>query len=404
MARRVVITAMGMQSSLGNDSRTVLKNFISNQTRFQRFWVDPDVVVCPIDAFNLKALIGRCKNRRYLNKGAAFSVGAAMMAVGNSKLAKPFLKSAGLMVGTGPNLDMEEEFPRSRSGLIQWRRTPALWMLKFIANTPAALISQLAGINGESISIQTACTAGLQAVGEAFRKIKDGYLDLALAGAGDSRLSLSAMMAYKKARALYKKDGIADHACRPFDKARSGFVCGEGGAFFLLEPLEHARRRNAPVLAEITGYGASMDAHGMTAPEPDGKLAEKAVRASLTEARISPLRVQMISAHGTGTNANDATEVKVIERIFGSDGPPVMALKSWIGHLSAACGAVELALTLICLKHNYWPRIRNLTRPITSNVNFLRENLKLPVEIVLLQNFGFGGQNCALVVKKMIAT
>lgn len=400
MANRVVITAMGMQTSLGNDPRSVLGNFKSGQTRFQRFRLDPDVVVCPIEAFNLKHLIGRCKNRRYLNKGAAFSVGTALTTVNSSKLAKHRLKAAGLMVGTGPNLNIEEELPRGKSGLIQWRRAPALWMLKFIANTPAALISQLTGINGESISIQTACTAGLQAIGEAFRKIKDGYLDLALAGAGDSRLSLSAVMAYKKAQALCRKGGAADQACRPFDKTRNGFACGEGGAFFLLESLEYARRRNAPILAEIIGYGASMDAHGMTAPEPDGNLAERAVRASLKEARISPSMVQMISAHGTGTKANDATEIKVIERIFGSDGPPIMALKSWIGHLSAACGVVELGLTLICLKNNYWPRIRNLTQPITPNAKFLKEDLKSPVEIVLLQNFGFGGQNCALVIKK----
>jgi 3-oxoacyl-[acyl-carrier-protein] synthase II len=207
-------------------------------------------------------------------------------------------------------------------------------------------------------------------------------------------------MAYKKAQALFEGNAAADQALRPFDKTRKGFVCGEGGAFFLLESLEHAQKRSAPILAEIIGYAASMDAHGMTAPQPDGKWAEKAVRTALAEAKVSPDKVEMISAHGTGTRANDAVEAKVIERIFGSNGPPVMALKSWIGHLSAACGAAELGLTLICLKNNFWPHIRNLSQPINPNIKFLQENLNSPAEIVLLQNFGFGGQNCAMVIQK----
>ena len=304
------------------------------------------------------------------------------------------------MVGTGPNLDMAADFSRDSIGRVQWSRTPALWMLKFIANTPAALISQLTSLNGESLSIQTACAAGLQAVGEAYRKIKDGYLKIALAGAGDSRLSLTAIMAYKKAQALFSGKGAAERACRPFDKTRRGFVCGEGGAFFLLESLSHARQRKAPILAEIKGYGASMDAHGMTAPKPDGASALKAVYAALREADLKASDIAMISAHGTGTKANDAMEVKVIERLFGSFAPPVMALKSWTGHLSAACGAIELGLTLIGLKHNFWPPIRNLIEPINHKINFIQKELNSVAATILLQNFGFGGQNCALIIQK----
>ena len=400
MRHRVVITAMGIMSSLGNDPEKILENFRSGKTQFKRSQLDPDVVVCPVENFDLKAAIGRCKNRRYLNRGAAFSVAAALTAVKNSALTKEDLSNAGLMVGTGPNLDMDADFCRDRTGRIEWPGAPALWMLKFIANTPAALISQLTGIKGESLSIQTACTAGLQAVGEAFRKIKDGYLQLALAGAGDSRLSFTAIMAYKKARALFSGKGAADRACRPFDQTRHGFVCGEGGAFFLLESIEHAHRRKAPILAEIKGYGAGMDAHSMTAPKPDGESAQKAVCAALREADLTASDIAMVSAHGTGTKANDAMEVKVIERIFGSSTPPIMALKSWTGHLSAACGAIELGLTLISLENNFWPPIRNLTDPMSREINFIQKYLNLPAETILLQNFGFGGQNCALVIQK----
>lgn len=400
MKRRVVISGMGLQTSLGWNSDQILENLQCGRTRFQYSDSDPTAVVCPIKDFDLKAFTGRCKNRRYLNRGAAFSVGTAMAVVQQSGLSPEQLATAGLFVGTGPNLDMDGELPRNSNGRIEWQRMPALWLLKFIANTPAALISQLAGINGESLSLQTACTAGLAAVGEAFRKIRDGYLDLALAGAGDSRLNSGGIMAYQKAQALFSGNGPADQACRPFDDARSGFVSGEGGAFFLLESLEHARARKANILAEVSGFGASLDAFGMTAPEPEGKWAEAAIRKALADAGLCPEEIRMISSHGTGTSANDTVESKVLHRIFGPAGPPVMALKSWIGHLSAACGAVELALGLTCLGEGFWPHIRNLNHPCHRNINFLTDDLKSPAETLLIQNFGFGGQNCALVVQK----
>ncbi|MGD9209629.1 MAG: beta-ketoacyl-[acyl-carrier-protein] synthase family protein [Desulfobacteraceae bacterium] len=400
MAYRVVITAMGFITSLGRDEETILKNLRSGKTQFQRSKIDPDVVINPVMNFDLKAITGPCKNRRYLNRGAAFSTAAALLAVQKSGLLPEQLSKAGLFVGTGPNLDMDGVLPRNTLGEMEWGRTPALWMLKFIANTPAALISQFVGINGENLTVQTACTAGLTAIGEAFHKIKDGYLQLALAGAGDSRLNLGGLMAYKKAQALFNGQGAADQACRPFDINRGGFVSGEGGAFFLLESLEHAMARKAPIMAEIMGYATSMDAHGMTAPHPEGTFAEKAVKTALTEAKLAPSEIQMISSHGTSTLANDAVEALVLKRIFGPHGPTIMALKSWIGHLSAACGAVELALSLICQKAKFWPHIRNLIQPCEPHLTFLQKDREIRATNVLLENFGFGGQNCALIIRK----
>ncbi len=390
---------MGMHTSLGSDPDAVSANFQEERTGFQRSPQVAEVVICPVTSFDLKSLTGPCKNRRYLNRGAGFSVGAALSAVETSHLSPEQLSSAGLLVGTGPNLDMDAELPREKNGEVAWHRASALWLLKFIANTPAAVLSQLLNINGESLSIQTACTAGLTAVGEAFRKIGNGDLQVALAGAGDSRLSPGGIMAYRKAQALFSGPGAPDQACRPFDNHRKGFVCGEGGAFFILESLDHARRRKAPVLAEVKGFGASMDGHGMTAPNPSGRYAEQAVRKALEDAGLAPGDIQCVSAHGTGTPANDEVEAKVLARVFGHDGPPIAAFKSWIGHLSAACGA-ELALALVSLQKNVWPRIRNLDRPCAPHLNFLTRNLAMPVETVLLQNFGFGGQNCALVIQK----
>jgi 3-oxoacyl-[acyl-carrier-protein] synthase II len=221
-----------------------------------------------------------------------------------------------------------------------------------------------------------------------------------VAGGGDSRLNPGALLAYEKARALYTGPADPDQASRPFDRDRQGFVPGEGAAFFVLERADQALGRKAPILGEVCGYGASMDGHAMTAPQPEGRWAEQAVRRALADAGIEPGAVDIISSHGTGTPLNDAVEADLIERCFADRRPLVVALKSWIGHLAAACGAVELALCLSALASGQWPAIRNLADACNPNVNYARTGSQHNGNVVLLQNFGFGGQNAALVVKR----
>ena len=274
----------------------------------------------------------------------------------------------------------------------------ALWMLKFLPNTPASAIARLTNVHGENITIGNACAASLQAIGEGYRKIKDGYLDMALVGGGDSRLSPGGLLAYEKARALHLESGDTI-TYRPFDKNRNGFVPGEGGAFFLLESMGNALARRAPIHAEICGFGNAIDGFNMTAPRPDGKYGEKAVTAALAEAGLSPSQIDVVSSHGTGTILNDEMEADLIHRIYGSHRPLVIALKSWIGHLAAACGAVELAICLACLEHGFFPGIRNLESPCRDDIRWARESLSISPSTLVLENFGFGGQNCALVIK-----
>lgn len=250
--------------------------------------------------------------------------------------------------------------------------------------------------------MSTACATTLQVIGEAFRKIKTGYLTVAVAGGGDSRINPGAALAYKMAGALYTGCEDPEKAVKPFDRERSGFVMGEGGAFFVLERLEHARRRGAAILGEITGFGSSMDGGSMTAPDPTGRWMARAVQSALDESRLLPSQIDVISSHGTGTVLNDAMEAALFNTIFKTSRPKIIALKSWIGHLSTACGAVELALNLALMKHGFLPEIRNLVHPLADNLNFVTENQENTFQTLLLQNFGFGGQNGALVVKKWI--
>jgi len=398
MSRRVVITSVGVFSSLGFTLEQITDSMKNGRVAFERPSFDDGVVTCPIKNFNIKDFINPFKDRRYLNRGALFCVVSAAEAVKNAGISKELLADAGLFVGAGPNLDMGGEFPEVRGGDIDREYLKALWILRFLPNTAASAIARLTGIHGENSTITTACAASLQAIGEAYRKIRDGHLDLALAGGGDSRLSRGGILAYKKAQALYTGNSTSERASCPFDTNRNGFVPGEGGAFFLLEEMDHAQRRGGTIYGEICGFGNSIDGYNMTAPNPDGRWGEKAVLAALNEAGISPSEVDVISAHGTGTSLNDDMEANLIDRVYGEHDPFVIAPKSWIGHISAACGAVELAITLACMRNNYLPEIRNLEEPCHSKINFVRNGQECSVNTVMLENFGFGGQNCALII------
>ena len=399
MHRRVAITSIGVISSLGFTIEEIIGNLKNGNTSFERSHFDNKVVLNPINGFDVKDFAGHFKERRYLNRGAQFCVASAIEAVKKAGIDKKLLAGAGLFLGTGPNLDIGGEFPDVKEGEIDRKDLMALWMLKFLPNTAASVIAILAGIHGENQTLTTACSASLQAIGEAFRKIKNGYIDLAFAGGGDSRLSKSAILAYKKAQALYNGMYDTDKASRPFDISRNGFVPGEGGAFFLLEELQHAKKRGAVIYGEICGYGASIDGYSMTAPEPEGIWAECAVNRALREAALAPSDIDVISSHGTGTLLNDLMEADLIDRVYGKRSPSIIALKSWIGHIAAACGAVELAICLACMKYNYLPKIRNLDEPCHAGLNFARKGRIYSIDNILLENFGFGGQNSVLIVK-----
>jgi 3-oxoacyl-[acyl-carrier-protein] synthase II len=325
------------------------------------------------------------------------AVAAALSCVEQGDLTTEQRERCALFLGAGPNLDMGRSVPNIRDGIIREQDLDALWLLGFLPNTAASIITTLASVHGESVTLTTACAAGLQAIGLGADAIRSGRTDLALAGAGDSRLSRGGLLGYTRARAVARGDSPGT-ACRPFDRSRSGFVPGEGGAFFLLEELGHARRRKATILGEILGNAATADGHALTAPDPRGIRGKQAVRTALVRSGLNPGDICAISAHGTGTRRNDTMEADMIARVFGPRTPPVVALKSWIGHLAAACGAVELDLLLTCLEGELLPPVRNLTRPEDSRPNYVRSPEPARKGPILLHSFGFGGQNATLVV------
>lgn len=388
-----------MISPLGDSSQAVVESIMANRHTFCFSDNFSDIAVCPVLDFSLADYIGRWKHRKYLHRGAQFALAAAVAAKNSAKLPEGWNKGAGLYLGMGPNLALEDDFGNTRNSQLDSTQLHALWLLKYLPNTAASSIAQKLDIHGPNITMSTACAASLQAIGEAFRSIKHGYCEVALAGGGDSRLSQGGLLGYMKAGALWRgKD--PSQASRPFDMRRNGFVAGEGGAVVVMESLEHALKRGATIYAEICGFGASLDGHAMTAPAPDGKYAEQAVRYALHEAELQPEDIQAVSAHGTSTPLNDAVEAGMLERVFVNANISITALKSWIGHSAAACGALELAILLSCLQAGSptLPAVRNLTEPCSDRMHFSTGD-RVSIENIVFENFGFGGQNVALVVR-----
>jgi 3-oxoacyl-[acyl-carrier-protein] synthase II len=399
MKRRVVLTSMGVISPLGKSPEEIRSSLLDGRVIFERPDFEPEVVVSPVRDFELRRYTGAFKERRYLNRGAAFALAAALDAVRGTGLTREMLAEAGLFVGAGPHLDIGTEFPHITGGEMDRSKVDALWILRFLPNTAASVIAKSCGIRGENLTVGTACAAALSAIGEAFRRIRDGYLDCALAGGGDSRAYPGGILAYKTAGALFRGEGDPDQASRPFDENRGGFVSGEGGAFFVLEERDHALERGVSILGEISGYGNTIDGYRMTAPAPDGKTATQAVWKALAEADVSPEEIDFVVAHGTGTVLNDQVEAKIIREVFPGRTPAVIALKSWIGHLSTACGAVELAVALTAQGMGYLPKIRNLEQPCEQGIDFVHTGRHVRGKTFIIENFGFGGQIAALVIK-----
>lgn len=439
--RRVVITGAGALTPLGHAPQDIARAIRDGYSPFRHAVALTGAACAPVRDFDEAAATGRWRHRRYLSRGGLLALASALAAARQAGYAcgdatdavmdadapplPPFPDDTALVAASGPNLDVGADFPAACGRIrpphdtlpgLEHPGLDALWLLRWLPNTAASAVAMRCGIRGEGLVLGTACAASLQALGEAARRVRWGLAPATLAVGGDSRLSEGGLLGYARAGAIRRDldpaDAAAPHmACRPFDAARRGFVPGEGGAAFVLEPLEAALARGATPLAEILGMGATLDGHALTAPEPDARRAEAAVRGALAEAGLTPGDIRWVAAHGTGTALNDAAEIRLLERVFADAGhaPAVTAVKSWTGHCASACGAVELAVLLACAAEGFLPPVRNLSAPESGRLDFVREMRPLPRlsslsgagdgSVGLLLNFGFGGQNAALVVR-----
>lgn len=360
------------------------------------------------------------KSAKLMSRAVGFAVGAAALAMEDSGVDVDRIDPSrfGVTMGTGitPMEIGELVDPICRGvgpdgGFDMAKFTEAraesifpLWLLKHLPNMAAAHISILHHAMGPNNTIVTACAAGTQAVGEAFRLIQRGDADLMLAGGCDSRLDPQLLVAYNAMKTVSNSDRPPTEVSRPFDGERDGFVIGEGAAILVLESLRSARRRRAKIYAEVIGYGSSFDAYGITRPEPEGKGAAISMSAALREARKDPSQIDYINAHGTSTRLNDVMETVAVKRVFGHRAHtiPMSSQKSMVGHLIGASGALEAAATAMSLDWGVVPPTINQATPDPGcDLDYVPNTAReISLKTAITNSFGFGGQNASLVLAR----
>jgi 3-oxoacyl-[acyl-carrier-protein] synthase II len=270
-----------------------------------------------------------------------------------------------------------------------------------IINMASGLISMRFGAKGPNSAVVTACATGNHAIGDAVRLIQHDSADVMIAGGAEAIIVDLTFAGFCSMKAMSTRNDEPQRASRPFDADRDGFVAGEGAGLMVLESLDHARRRDARIYAEVIGYGMTGDAHHMTAPDPEGDGAARAMTMALRDAGISPAAVQYINAHGTSTPYNDKFETIAIKRVFGDHAQAlgVSSTKSMTGHLLGAAGGVEAIATILALHHGVLPPTINYEKPDPDcDLDYVpNQARKQDSEIALSNAFGFGGTNATLV-------
>ena len=441
MSRRVVITGLGVCTSVGRGVEEFWRNLLAG-----RSGIGP---ITLFDAASFPVQIGgEVKHLALEELTASFpevagerdrkvwlGLDAAAQALADADLLMEALANAALFVGVSLETFFLDEVtpayahhPLRAPASVTARSLSAALAVKDAGAPRPRLVDYLLNERRSSLPLQTpldrltqilgdhygldhgrytncsACAAGTQVVGEAFRRLRRGSAEVAIAGATDSTLNPLALGGFSLLRILSTENEQPEKACRPFDATRQGTVLGEGAAFLVMETLEHAQRREARVYAEVLGYGSSLDAYRVTDPEPGGKGAALSMINALSDAGLRPEEIDCINAHGTGTPKNDVAETLAIKRALGAHARaiPVTANKSMTGHMIAASGAVEAVASVLTLSNRKVPPTINLAhRDPQCDLDYVTEGCRdLAGRTVLSNSFGFGGQNATLIFRR----
>ncbi|HEV8574284.1 MAG TPA: beta-ketoacyl-ACP synthase II [Dehalococcoidia bacterium] len=407
---RVVVTGMGAITPIGKsiqefwESCLVGKSGIGILTSFDHS-AYPIHIAGEIKDFDPEQHMDR-RDARRMARFSQFAIAATHEALKQADLDmdKVERERVGVLIGNGiGGLVETQEAVRTvdrRGGM----KIDPFYFPKMLPNMAAAHIALHLGAKGYNNTVITACAAGTQALGDALDLVRAGRVDVAIAGGTEATLCETGLAGFAVIRALSSHNEEPKKASRPFDAERDGFVAAEGAGIFVLENLEHARARKAPVLAELAGYGAGNDAYHVVAPSADGEGAANAMRWALEDAGVEPAEVDYINAHGTSTKLNDASETLAIKRVFGEDAyrVPISATKSMIGHGFGAAGAVESIAAVQTIQTGVIHPTINLEHPDPEcDLDYVPDGpRKADVGIVLKNSFGFGGQNACLVFKR----
>ena len=411
MSRRVVITGLGTVNPLGTDTGTFWQRVQAGEsgigpvTRFDASDFSSRIAG-EIPDFNDRHVLESRESRR-MDLFSRFAIVAAMEALGDAGIDTDDLDPdrIGVLLGVGfggmdtLELEFKHLFARGPKGV------HPLLVPKMISNIAAGHIAIRIRAYGPSYTVVSACASATDAIGESYRWIKDGATDIMLSGGTEAPVSALALAGFCVLQAVSTKfNDDPARASRPFDGARDGFVLGEGAGILVLEELEHARRRGAPIYAELSGYGATCDANHLTAPHPKGLGAVTAMRMALTTGGVPAADVDYINAHGTSTQLNDATETAAIKQVFGDHATAlkVSSTKSQVGHLLGAAGAVEAVATVLAIRDQYFPPTINYEQPDPAcDLDYVpNEGRPGAVKAALSNSFGFGGHNAVLAFRR----
>jgi 3-oxoacyl-[acyl-carrier-protein] synthase II len=409
--RRVVITGMGTVNSLGSEVPEFWRALCAGRSgvgRIELFDTSDFKVHFggEVKNFNPEVLLDP-KTARRLDRFAQFGQVAANAAMKDSGLdiAKEDPFRCGVIIGSGIGglMEFEEQHGRYYKGG-PGRISPFV-IPKMIANGASGNISIHFGFKGPNTAVATACASGANAIGDALRTIQWDYADVMITGGAEAAMTPMGLGGFISARALSTRNEDPQRASRPFDKDRDGFVLSEGAGVVILEELERAKRRGAPILAEVLGCGCTADAHNITAPHPEGEGAARAMELALQDARLNPEDIQYINAHGTSTPLGDEAETRAIKKVFGSHAHKlaISSTKSMLGHLLGASGGVELIACVLTIRQSViHPTINYDTPDPACDLDYVPNKAReTRVKRAISNSFGFGGHNCCLVIGAM---
>jgi len=411
MKKRVVITGLGVVSPVGNDAASFWQSLIDGKsgvglnTTFDATAFDSRIAA-EVKNFNPTDYGISLKDIKRTAKFVQFAIAAAKEAMGSSGLdsKKDDATRMGVIIGSGiGSLHTIEEEHKIFLSKGPSRLSPFLIPM-LIVNEASGMVAIIHGLKGPNSCVATACASGSHAIGEAYRTILYGDADVMLTGGTESCIVPTAVGGFCALRALSTRNNEPERASRPFDRDRDGFVMAEGCGLVVLEELEHAKKRNANIIAEITGFGMSCDAYHITAPDPEGAGAAQAMSMALKDAKMNPDEMTYINAHGTSTKLNDKIETLSMKKAFGAHSKKVMvsSTKSVTGHLLGAAGGVEFVACCLAIRDGVVPPTINYENPDPDCDLDYVPNVARSVNVLtcMSNSLGFGGHNASLIVKK----
>ncbi|MBW7477299.1 beta-ketoacyl-ACP synthase II [Paenibacillus oenotherae] len=411
MSRRVVVTGMGVCTSLGHTLDDFWNSLIAGKSgisRIEGFDASPfpTRIAAEIKDFDPDQYIEK-KDSRLMDRFSQLAVAAASKALKDAGLnthdyERP--ERIGVIVGSGVggNNTWEEQIIVLHERGV--RQLNPYFIPMMIVNMGSGQVSMFTGAKGPISTTATACASGTNAIGDAFKLIQRGAADVMICGGAEASVSPGGLGGFCALRALSVRNDEPERASRPFDIGRNGFVMGEGSGMLILEEMDHAIARGARIYAEVAGYGMSADAYNMTLPAPEGEGAARCMAEALKDAAMGAEQVQYINAHGTSTPAGDRTETTAIKTVFGSHAHElfISSTKSMTGHLLGAAGAVEAVISVLTLTTGRIAPTINLEEPDPQcDLNYTANAaVERRVDAVLTNSFGFGGFNASLIFKR----